>query len=337
MLKEILCTECMDFVNAKRVEEREVFKIKDETIEVDSFVYECPMCSEHMYDPKNPSFAINEAYNIYRYRKNILNAEEIKATREKYGFSQRQLAKMLGWGHASISRYESGALPSTNHNNTLVLLGSPENTLELLDRNRENFSSSEYRKLHDKVVKTIEKNKNNIMLDFADHIFSSKPSEYTGYNTFNIDKLTNMIKFFTDKVDNLFKMKLLKFLFYADFLSFKRSTISISGLQYKRLPMGPVPDDYDLLLDLVVKTGEIDKEIVSMGYPNPGEKFTASGEVDFSVFNKDEIRVLEDICELLSRYNSQKISDLSHEEDAWLKTDHVDIISYKHGSTLSLG
>ena len=36
--------------------------------------------------------------------------DEIVAIRESYGLSQVDLAKLLGWGEATISRYESKAI-----------------------------------------------------------------------------------------------------------------------------------------------------------------------------------------------------------------------------------
>ena len=47
----------------------------------------------------------------------------------------------------------------------------------------------------------------------------------------------------------IMKTKLLKELFYIDFLYYKKSCISITGLEYAKLPYGPVPEDFDLLLE----------------------------------------------------------------------------------------
>lgn len=40
----------------------------------------------------------------------LLTSDEIVAIRESYGLSQVDLAKLLGWGEATISRYESKAI-----------------------------------------------------------------------------------------------------------------------------------------------------------------------------------------------------------------------------------
>src|SRR5690625_7596981 len=75
----------------------------------------------------------------------------------------------------------------------------------------------------------------------ADNLFVRETSLYTGYGTFDLDKVTQIVKFFATKDENLFKLRLLKYLFYSDFLFFKRFSVSLSGLTYQRFPMGPVP------------------------------------------------------------------------------------------------
>ncbi|WP_394351640.1 type II toxin-antitoxin system antitoxin SocA domain-containing protein [Lunatibacter salilacus] len=41
-----------------------------------------------------------------------------------------------------------------------------------------------------------------------------------------------------------------KLLFYADFLMFKRSCFSISGVRYKAIDMGPVPFNFQVFLNI---------------------------------------------------------------------------------------
>lgn len=50
------------------------------------------------------------ARNSYRRAHDLLTSDQIVAIRELYGLSQVDLAKLLGWGEATISRYESKAI-----------------------------------------------------------------------------------------------------------------------------------------------------------------------------------------------------------------------------------
>lgn len=48
--------------------------------------------------------------NMILDEERIRMLDEIVAIRESYGLSQVDLAKLLGWGEATISRYESKAI-----------------------------------------------------------------------------------------------------------------------------------------------------------------------------------------------------------------------------------
>ena len=50
------------------------------------------------------------ARNAYRRAHELLTSDEIVAIRESYGLSQVDLAKLLGWGEETISRYENKAI-----------------------------------------------------------------------------------------------------------------------------------------------------------------------------------------------------------------------------------
>ena len=42
--------------------------------------------------------------------KGFLQPEEIEKIRKQYGLSQKNFARLLGWGDITIHRYESGAI-----------------------------------------------------------------------------------------------------------------------------------------------------------------------------------------------------------------------------------
>ena len=54
-----------------------------------------------------------------------VNAEFVKATREKYGMSQRTFALLLGIGEATIVRYEKGAKPTKANANLILAANDP--------------------------------------------------------------------------------------------------------------------------------------------------------------------------------------------------------------------
>jgi hypothetical protein len=154
-----------------------------------------------------------------------------------------------------------------------------------------------------------------------------------GFNTFSMDKVIQMILFFAQ--DGINKTVLLKHLFYADFLNFKRSLISMSGLTYLKSKHGPVPMKYNLLLDTLQETGciEVEEEYFEE-YTRitikPKEKF------DANLFEKHELDVLNEVKEFFEGYGSKKISDFSHDKDGWKFTEINHIIPYDFAENLQL-
>ena len=67
--------------------------------------------------------------------------------------------------------------------------------------------------------------------------------ECNGYTELNLRKVVDVIRYFSNsvKVKALYKVKLMKMLWYSDALSFKTRDKAITGLVYKALPMGAVP------------------------------------------------------------------------------------------------
>jgi len=65
-----------------------------------------------------------------------------------------------------------------------------------------------------------------------------RPGILNGYKAPNLTRINNMILFFSEKAKP-FKTKLNKLLFYADFLHFKRTCFSISGLTYQAIKKAP--------------------------------------------------------------------------------------------------
>jgi len=78
--------------------------------------------------------------NAYRKAHSLLTSDQIVAIRDMYGLSQVDLAKLLGWGEATISRYESKAIQDEAYDNMLRII--KENSLavlELLQKMRTNL------------------------------------------------------------------------------------------------------------------------------------------------------------------------------------------------------
>jgi len=141
-------------------------------------------------------------------------------------------------------------------------------------------------------------------------LFSVKRNIYNGYAIASVNKVRQMVLYFLGYMPMGYKTALNKLMFYADFLMYKEHGVGMSGLTYSALPYGNVPNNFKVLYGLFDEVEEID-----------GEKtyFKALRVCDMSVFDENEIKVLEYVASKMAKLSCAKLSEINHKEDAWLK------------------
>ena len=142
-----------------------------------------------------------------------------------------------------------------------------------------------------------------------------------------------MIIFFAD--NTILKTKLLKEMFYADFLFYKENCKSITGLEYCKLPFGPVPDGFETILLNEYQEGMIDYKPVITSSKEYYE-IAAKKKFNKDLFTKEELDVLAKIKKYFKDYNVKKIVDYSHKEKAYTDTNDCAKISYDYSFDIDL-
>jgi len=143
------CPICEDITNLSYGTKSEALTINNQSINIKSKAYRCDDGKHFFYDPIDEESKFQDAYRKYRALNGLLQPEEIKDIREKYGLSQKALARFLGWGEITIQRYETGALQDNAHNLLLLFLNDT-NYFEKLYETRKEF-------LMDKDIRNINK------------------------------------------------------------------------------------------------------------------------------------------------------------------------------------
>ncbi|MFD1415365.1 type II TA system antitoxin MqsA family protein [Oceanobacillus jeddahense] len=328
------CDNCQIDKKAKVIERRSSYTFKGETFEIDERVLICE-CGEELYDEALDSEVMDTLTKLYQERIG-LTLEDIKSIRCNYDFSMEQFARILGWSKSTIARYESGKyIPDSSHMSVLKRLKDhPESIDDYYKLTKHKFSAKEQAKINEKLSNTDQQTVEKGLVEVL-HINYKlyERTTSTGYRSFNLNKLINMILFFAK--NGVQKTKLMKLLFYTDFLNYKRNVISMSGVPYVRLPYGPVPKDHDLLLTTIEKNEMI----------NINEEFIddytiirvmSLKEFDDKIFNKEEIEILNTVNEYFTKFGSVAISDFSHNEEGWKNTEDRQIISFDYAEYLQL-
>jgi putative zinc finger/helix-turn-helix YgiT family protein len=312
----------------------EIFKIKGEGIEVEYEVFKCDKCGETFIDSNSDNDPFNYAYRKYRKIHNMLQPEDIRETRKKYGITQTELSRLLGVGGATLSRYENGALQDKAHDSQLKLINDPRNMLKIIRENIELFGEIRAKALVANLEKIV-KDEYPIERCLEEYYSSREKTIFTGFQPLDINKLLNSFLFFCK--DGLLKTKINKYLFYADFKHFKEYTLGITGATYVHLPLGPVPNNYEIFLSSFVNEGYLTIEEVYYSDPNiVGEKYISKERGNLSDFSDSEIKVLSTIKEFFKDYSAKDISKYSHEERAYLETDEQALISYDYAKFIKI-
>ena len=154
---------------------------------------------------------------------------------------------------------------------------------------------------------------------------------YCGGIRLNINKVIEVMRYLANSQDvsNLFKVKMMKLLWYVDALSFKRRGVSLTGLAYAALPMGAVPVAHKLIMDLQ----GVEYEEVDFG-DAVGYKFVRTVEKKQEYLTDEDIAIVEDVIRICGKDTKEQIVQRMHSEKAYKKTAPGEIIEYQYAVEL---
>ncbi|HCM96606.1 MAG: hypothetical protein A2X25_00240 [Chloroflexi bacterium GWB2_49_20] len=331
-----ICPNCeketeLDFVNI--IDE---VIVRGEAIPVNVEYFRCKECGSEFRDPRSKIDPLDTAYKEFRQRHGMLQPEKIKELREKYGLTQLEMTNLLGWGGATLSRYENGALQDEAHETILRLIQDPHNLLELIEQ-KSGVLDERKKERTIASIKEISKGREKSFSTIYETLYGSyEADKLSGYKPLDVAKLFNSMIFFCKDVE-IPKTKLNKLMFYADFKHFKDYALSITGVQYAHLPFGPAPDRYQLFV-AALHDEEKSVSITEYLFPNgnTGEYLLAIKEPLLNMFSTTELKILAIIKEYFTEFNATKISELSHQEKGYVDTRDGELISYDYAQYLSI-
>jgi putative zinc finger/helix-turn-helix YgiT family protein len=318
--------------------ERRLMNFRKETFEIVFHFYKCEESGEQFTTTKLDNVNINQIYNQYRDKFNIPFPDEITRIRDKYDVSAAKMSEILGFGVNSYRQYESGEMPSVANAKLIQMVDDPKIFMEMVDLCSTIDEKAKAKYIHKAQLLAEEKKRNIFNLNFKEYLLGNHLADvYSGYRNPNLEKFTEMVVFFSEQIAP-FKTKMNKLLFYADFLMFKQSCFSISGVRYNAINMGPVPNNYQSIFEYLANQDEID--IYTTEFPNgqTGEQFKARKDRPFKaeLFSENELEVLEKVASEFKPTSTNDIINLSHLEEAWKKNEKKkSVISYEYAFELN--
>ncbi|WP_044640820.1 type II TA system antitoxin MqsA family protein [Risungbinella massiliensis] len=318
-MSRLYCHDCNEEVEYELKTGSFPIEVRGKSITVEGTRAFCVNCESELFHPKFDMENQEKAFAQYRTLEGILSPEEIRMIRTGYNLNQREFSRLLGFGEITISRYERGSLPTPAQNHIIKESANPAKMRELLELNSQ--------KVPEEVVVRLQRDLNTavvleeqIIREIRD-IFHDNPDIYRGNVSFSPMKLTQMILFFARNVNqNLYVTKLNKLLFYADFYHFLRKGSSISGTRYLCDHYGPVPEKFNTLYDNMKEIELMENEY--------GQFILPTSAFDHRFFTPEEQETMAMVLEKFEKTTSSEISELSHQEMAWIRTPRKEYISY---------
>ncbi|MBK1439631.1 DUF4065 domain-containing protein [Parapedobacter sp. ISTM3] len=316
----------------KLVREADTLTFRKETFNIVYHYYLCEDSGERFTDGRLDTLNTVQATNQYREKYGIPFPEEIRQIREQYGVSAAKMSEILGLGANTYRLYEAGEMPTVANGRLILSVREPEEFIRQVAASSHFLDEREVNKFIAKAQSLIDQ-RNDVLYDLELSqimLREDPPNSYNGYRRLSLSRIAQTIAYFEQHIGNLYKTKLNKLLFYTDFLAYKAHGYSITGLQYRAIPYGPVPAEYGRLYLRLQDDGKVlvderngkDDQYLEVYYPNMS--------FDGHEFTEGELHILEFVARVFRGRSTGEIVHLSHEEPAW-KDNHGDrqLIDYQ--------
>jgi Protein of unknown function (DUF4065) len=150
------------------------------------------------------------------------------------------------------------------------------------------------------------------------------------------DRLASLLHYIIGRVKpaDLGAVKLNKIAWFADRDAYMRLGRTISGREYIKLERGPVPKGVMADLEGLKLSGKIAERRVKV-VDFSRREFEALVEPDLTVFQTDELEIVDAIIDFVREKTASEISEISHDE-VWEACDLGEEISMRKAAAAAL-
>ncbi|WP_187376745.1 MULTISPECIES: type II toxin-antitoxin system antitoxin SocA domain-containing protein [Butyricimonas] len=299
----------------KRIYEKRTWNFRGEQFEYAHQAWLCEDTGEQFTDDASDTAGFVQVTNQYRVKYGIPFTDEVIAVRERYGVSAAKMSLILGIGVNQYRLYEQGEVPSVSNGRMIRSVMNPEVMLEMVESASHELTRSEYNKIMYKVKSVIANGESDKLERYEmKRVFSTLRGAENGYAQLSLGRLKNIMLYILERCGEVWYTKMNKLLFYIDFLSYRENGMAMTGLSYRAIDFGPVPERWDRVYS---EFAEIRQEIRQVG-DWVGNVLESSDQADVSLFSDSELQIMNTICNNFASTTSREISRLSHGEKAWI-------------------
>lgn len=295
--------------------EKSTWKFRGEAYEYMRASWLCTDTGERFTTDEMDDAGYLQVTNQYRSKYGIPYVDEIVEIRARYGISAAKMALILGFGINQWRAYEDGEVPSVSNGRMISSIKDPAVFLGVLTSAKQVLGEHDFRKICSKVESLItDGQRASIALYDQKRLFVCERGVENGYGVLSVEKLKSVILAVLNQCGEVFCTKMNKLLFYIDFFAYRKHGMSLTGLSYRALPYGPVPERWDRIYSCFEEV-VLEPRIVG---GREGLAIVPMKNVESVVLSPEQMEVISLVCDRFKDCSATDISNISHQEDAWL-------------------
>lgn len=279
--------------------------------------YRCADTGEQFTTTESDGVWFTQLHNQYCKKYGIPYPDEIVAVRERYALSAAKMAEILGFGPNQWRKYEQEEIPNVSNGRMIRLIMNPKVFLDMVESAREVLTDKEYEKIRGRVqlLATDSERIQNERYETG-RVYAVARGKENGFGQLSLERLKNVMLFVLEHCQDVWQTKMNKLLFYIDFLSYRERGMAITGLCYRAIDLGPVPERWERVYS---SFDEIQPEEVLAATGFEGVMLHSDAKADESLFKEEELSVLNRVCERFGNCSSRELSEVSHKEHGWIE------------------
>ena len=243
---------------------------------------------------------------------NIITQKEIgqriSELRKSKGYSQDDLARILGISRPSLTQIELG-----KRNLTVIELKKIADILSI------------------SIDKLLSSNYSMTEIIIEEEKVSEEPQLRVSVPELKVNKFKDILLYILEKCagkPNVGETVLYKLLYISDFNYYELYEEHLSGAEYRKLPFGPVPQKLDSIINQMIANKQLQRFKTDYhGYPQT--RYMPVSKPNLSNLNAREKDVIDKVIDQYSDWSASAISEYSHKDMPWLATKDGEVIDYE--------
>jgi DNA-binding XRE family transcriptional regulator len=236
--------------------------------------------------------------------------------RERDGYTQEELAKVLNVSRQHIAKVERGKAD--------LKLAQASQCAKLFDISVDNLSTGEM-PAETMLAKKTKEDTEEIPETERD------PTPQLSVDPDRVQKFKEVLLYILEKVGakpNVGKTVLYKLLYFSDFDFYEKFEEQLIGATYKKIARGPAPVEFAELVSQMKEEGTL-QEIRGNYYDKEQIKFLPLQKPDLRLLKAHEVEMIDDVLKRHSDKSATAISDYSHRDVPWKVHEMGEVIDYE--------